>query len=93
MKSRFRFLSLLSRLGKDKHASRPRLLARLLRDEEGSYLILGSVLFPVLIGVGGLLLLANFRVFQILHINLWRLWPLVLIAVGFMMFRDRAGRS
>jgi len=47
----------------------------------------------VLIGIGGLLLLGNFRVFQILHINLWRLWPLVLIAVGFMMFRNRAGRS
>jgi len=31
----------------------------------------------VLIGIGGLLLLGNFRVFQILHINLWRLWPLV----------------
>ncbi|HLZ13106.1 MAG TPA: DUF5668 domain-containing protein [Candidatus Acidoferrum sp.] len=47
----------------------------------------------ILIGVGGMLLLGNFRVFQLLHINLWRLWPLVLIGVGFMMFRNRAGRS
>jgi len=46
----------------------------------------------ILIGIGGLLLLGNFRVFQILHINLWRLWPLVLIGAGFMMFRNRAGR-
>lgn len=46
----------------------------------------------ILIAIGGLLLLGNFRVFQMLHINLWRLWPLVLIGVGFMMFRDRAGR-
>jgi Flp pilus assembly protein TadG len=54
MKSKFRFLSLLSRLGKDKNAPGPRLLARLLRDEEGSYLILGALTFPILIGVAGL---------------------------------------
>jgi Flp pilus assembly protein TadG len=53
MKSKFRF-SLLSRLGKDKNAPGPRLLARLLRDEEGSYLILGAATFPILIGVAGL---------------------------------------
>lgn len=47
----------------------------------------------ILIGIGGLLLLANFGVFRVLHINLWRLWPLFLIAAGVTMFRNRAGRS
>jgi Putative Flp pilus-assembly TadE/G-like len=46
--------SRLSRLGKDQHAGGPRLLARLLRDEAGSYVIYGVAMFPVLIGVGGL---------------------------------------
>jgi len=50
MRSRFRFLSLLSRLGKDKPAGSPRLLARLLRDEEGSYLVVTAVALPVLLG-------------------------------------------
>src|SRR5262249_46168458 len=54
MKLKFRILSRLSRLGKDKHASGPRLLARFLHDEEGSYLILGTVMMPMLIGVVGL---------------------------------------
>jgi Flp pilus assembly protein TadG len=54
MKSKFRFLSLLSRLGKDKHASGPRLLARLLRDEEGSYLLIVTLAMPVFIGLAGL---------------------------------------
>jgi hypothetical protein len=47
----------------------------------------------VLIGVGALLLLGNFRVFEYLHLHLWKLWPLVLIAAGMVMFRNRAGRS
>ena len=54
MKSKFRFLSLLSRLGKDKHASGPRLLARLLRDEEGSYLLIMTLAIPTFIGLAGL---------------------------------------
>jgi Flp pilus assembly protein TadG len=54
MKSKSRFLSLLSRLGKHKHASGPRLLARLLRDERGSYLLYITLLIPVVIGVSGL---------------------------------------
>jgi Flp pilus assembly protein TadG len=54
MKSKFRFLSLQSRLGKDKHASGPRLLARLLRDEEGSYLLIMTLAIPVFIGVASL---------------------------------------
>src|SRR5215475_13406770 len=39
----------------------------------------------ILIGIGGLLLLGNFHIFRYLNINFWRLWPLVLIAVGIMM--------
>ena len=69
MKSKFRFLYLLSRLGKHKHASGPRLLARLLRDERGSYLIYFAVAFPVFIGFAGLstegaLLFYNHRTLQ-----------------------------
>jgi Flp pilus assembly protein TadG len=69
MKSKFRFLSLLSRLGKDNHASGPRLLARLLRDEDGLYLIYGWAMLPVLLGVAGLateggLLFYNHRTLQ-----------------------------
>jgi Flp pilus assembly protein TadG len=69
MKSKSRFVSLLSWLGKNNQASRPRLLARLLRDEEGSYLIYGVALLPVLIGVSGLaseggLLFYNHRTLQ-----------------------------
>lgn len=47
----------------------------------------------VLIGIGALMLLSNFRVFEFFHLTLGRLWPLVLIAVGVIMFRNRAGRS
>jgi Flp pilus assembly protein TadG len=54
MKSKFRFLSLLSRRGKDKRTSGPGLLARLLRDENGSYLMFMTILLPVIIGVSGL---------------------------------------
>jgi hypothetical protein len=61
--------SLLAKLGKDKRASGPRLLARLIRDEAGSYLIYMGFTLPVLIGVGGLageagLLLYNYRTLQ-----------------------------
>jgi Flp pilus assembly protein TadG len=69
MKSKFRFLSLLSRLGKGKHASGPRLLARLLRDEDGSYLLIMTVAMPVFIGLAALategsLLFYNHRTLQ-----------------------------
>ena len=47
----------------------------------------------VLIGVGALLLLSNFRVFEILHMSLSRLWPLILIGAGVLMFRNRTGQS
>jgi Flp pilus assembly protein TadG len=47
-------LGLFSRLGKDEHASSPRLLARLLRDEDGSYLLYMTLVMPILIGVAGL---------------------------------------
>src|SRR5437868_4359284 len=69
MRSKIRFLSLPSWLRKDKHASGPRLLARLLGDEVGSYIIYGAVMLPVLIGVSGLaseggLLFYNYRTLQ-----------------------------
>jgi Flp pilus assembly protein TadG len=69
MKSKFRFLSLLSRFGKDKQASGPRLWARLLRDEEGSYLLIMTLAIPVFIGLAGLategaLLFYNHRTVQ-----------------------------
>ena len=54
MKTKPGLFSLLAKLGKDKRASGPRLLARLIRDEEGSYLLYGLFILPVLIGVGGL---------------------------------------
>jgi Flp pilus assembly protein TadG len=54
MRLRIGLLSLLSRLGKHKHTSSPRLLARLLRDEEGSYLIYFAIAFPIFIGFAGL---------------------------------------
>src|SRR5207247_131456 len=47
----------------------------------------------ILIGVGALLLLSNFRVFEFLHLSLGRLWPLFLIGAGVFMFRNRMGRS
>jgi hypothetical protein len=46
----------------------------------------------ILIGLGALLLLNNFRFFD--FIRLGRLWPLVLIGVGLYMFRNRlSGRQ
>jgi Flp pilus assembly protein TadG len=54
MKPKFRFLSRLSRVGKDKRASGPRLLARLLRDEEGAYLLIMAAAIPVFIGLAAL---------------------------------------
>jgi LiaI-LiaF-like transmembrane region len=46
----------------------------------------------ILIGLGALLLLNNFRFFD--FIRLGRFWPVILIAVGLYMFRNRlAGRS
>jgi hypothetical protein len=46
----------------------------------------------ILIGLGALLLLNNFRFFD--FIRLGRFWPLILIGVGFYMFRNRlAGRQ
>jgi LiaI-LiaF-like transmembrane region len=46
----------------------------------------------ILIGLGALLLLNNFRFFD--FIRLGRFWPVILIAVGLYMFRNRlSGRS
>lgn len=47
----------------------------------------------VLIGIGALLLLSNFRVFEFFHLSIGRLWPLILIGAGVLMFRNRTGRS
>ena len=44
----------LLRLAKDRRARSHRLLARLLRDEEGTWLISMTIMLPVLIGVAGL---------------------------------------
>jgi len=46
----------------------------------------------VLIGIGALLLLSNFRVFDFFHLSIGRLWPLILIGGGVLMFRNRTGR-
>ena len=54
MKTKPGLFSLLAKLGKDKRARGRRLLARLIRDEAGSYLIYMGFTLPVLIGVGGL---------------------------------------
>jgi hypothetical protein len=59
-------------------------------DNLSKSLPLGPVL---LIGIGMLFLLSNFRVFDYLHISLGRLWPLFLIGAGVLMFRNRAGGS
>lgn len=47
----------------------------------------------ILIGIGALMLLSNFRIFEFFHLSLGRLWPLLLIAAGVVMFRNRTGRS
>src|SRR5258708_31321682 len=43
----------------------------------------------ILIGLGLLFLLDNFRVFEFVHIG--RFWPLILIAAGVYMFRNKIG--
>lgn len=58
-------------------------------EEFSKNLPLGPV---ILIGIGALLLLSNFRVFEFLHLSLWRLWPLIFIGVGVLMFRNRTNR-
>ncbi len=47
----------------------------------------------ILIGIGALMLLSNFRVFQFFHLSLGKLWPLILVGAGLLMFRNRASRS
>ncbi len=54
MKTKLGLFSLLSRFGNDEHASSPRLLARLLHDEAGSYLLYMTLVIPILIGVAAL---------------------------------------
>jgi hypothetical protein len=44
----------------------------------------------ILIGLGVIFLLDNFSVFSFFQID--RLWPLILIGAGAIMFRDRLGR-
>jgi hypothetical protein len=43
----------------------------------------------VLIAIGALLLLHNFDFFPFFQLH--RLWPLIVIAVGVLMFRNRIG--
>jgi hypothetical protein len=43
----------------------------------------------ILIGLGALLLLNNFRLFE--FIRLGRLWPIILIGAGLYMFRNKIG--
>jgi cell wall-active antibiotic response 4TMS protein YvqF len=45
----------------------------------------------ILIGLGALFLLNNFSWFPFYRMQ--RLWPLILIAAGALMFRNRIGRS
>jgi Flp pilus assembly protein TadG len=54
MKTKPGLFSRLWTLGMDKRASSPRLLMRLLRDEEGSYLVYMTLAMPILIGVAAL---------------------------------------
>ena len=54
MKNKFGLFSLFSTLGKDRLASSPRLLARLLRDEDGSYLLYLTLAIPFFIGFAAL---------------------------------------
>jgi len=58
-------------------------------DSIGRNLPLGPI---VLIGIGTLMLLNNFRFFEFLHLSLSRTWPLILIGAGVFMFRNRASR-
>ena len=52
MKNKFGLFSLFSKIGKDRTANSP--LGRLLRDEEGSYLLNMTVAIAGFIGVAGL---------------------------------------
>jgi cell wall-active antibiotic response 4TMS protein YvqF len=45
----------------------------------------------ILIGLGGLFLLNNFSWFAFYRVK--QLWPLILIAVGLLMFRNRMGKE
>src|SRR5215467_477765 len=53
-KEKFRPLSFLGKFGKGERASGPRLLARLLRDEEGAYLLIMATAIPVFIALAAL---------------------------------------
>ena len=69
MNLRFWHRALLSRLGREKRTNGPGLLARLRRDEEGSYLVYMTLAIPVFIGFAGFasegsLLLYNHRSIQ-----------------------------
>jgi Flp pilus assembly protein TadG len=54
MKYKFGLFSVFSKLAKDRLTSSSRLLARLLRDEDGSYILYMTMTMPILIGVMGL---------------------------------------
>jgi Flp pilus assembly protein TadG len=54
VKTKRGLFSLLAKLGKNKRATGPRLLARLIRDEEGSYLLYMTITIPIFIGLAGL---------------------------------------
>jgi cell wall-active antibiotic response 4TMS protein YvqF len=43
----------------------------------------------ILIGLGALLLLNNFNIFEFIHLG--RFWPLILIGAGLYMFRNKLG--
>jgi Flp pilus assembly protein TadG len=67
--NKFRLFSLFSELGKDRLARSAGFLARLLRDEEGSYLLYVAVAFPVFLGLAafateGALIFYNHRNLQ-----------------------------
>jgi Flp pilus assembly protein TadG len=51
MNVKFWYRSLLSRFGNDERVGIPRLLARLIRDEEGSYLLYMTLTIPIFIGL------------------------------------------
>src|SRR5690242_20659176 len=54
MKNRFGLLSLFWRLARRRLVCSPRLLPRLLRDEDGSYLLIATLAIPVFIGLAAL---------------------------------------